>query len=64
MNIQLLISKLFILPLQVDIHKKLEEAPNNAYQIGIVIGTYLPVFLLFALAYYLYYRAKKRNIDG
>ena len=63
MNLQLIITQLFILPLQVDINKKLDEAPDDAYQIGVVIGTYLPLLLLFALAYYLYYRSKKRNMD-
>ncbi len=54
---------LLFIPLQVDINEKLKEAPDDAYQIGVVIGTYLPLVLLFVLAYYLYYRAKKRNID-
>jgi hypothetical protein len=48
---------------QIDIDKKLKEAPNDSYQIGIVIGTYLPLILLFALAYYMYYRAKKKHQD-
>ena len=52
MNLLLTISQIIMLPLQLDINKKLEEAPDNAYQIGIVIGTYLPLALLFALAYY------------
>lgn len=46
---------------QVDIDKKLKNAPDDSYQIGVVIGTYLPMVLLFVLAYFLYRRAKKRN---
>lgn len=61
MNLLSFISQIIMLSLQVDINKKLKEAPDDAYQIGVVIGTYLPMILLFALAYYLYYRAKKRN---
>ena len=47
--------------LQVDIDKKLENAPNDGYQIGIVIGTYLPFVLLVVLAYIIYYRMKNRK---
>ena len=63
MNLYTFISQIILLPLQIDINEKLKEAPDDNYQIGIVIGTYLPLVLLFALAYYFYYRAKKRNFD-
>ena len=64
MNILIVIQKLSLLPLQVEITKKLEEAPDDSYQIGIVIGTYLPLLLLFALAYFMYYKAKnKKDFD-
>ncbi len=47
--------------LQIDIDKKLENAPDDRYQIGIVIGTYLPFILLVIFAYVLYYRMKNRK---
>jgi uncharacterized membrane protein YukC len=43
------------------IQKKLEEAPDESYQIGVIIGTYLPFVLLVIIAYALYYYFKKRN---
>ena len=61
MDILLFIQKLYLLPLQVNIDKKLADAPDDSYQIGIVIGTYLPLIILFALAYFTYYRMKKRK---
>ncbi|MEE9349773.1 MAG: hypothetical protein V3U80_06970 [Flavobacteriaceae bacterium] len=52
----------FILPfLQVNVTEKLKNAPDGNYQIGIIIGTYLP-FVAFALiAWYVYWRAKNRK---
>jgi hypothetical protein len=44
-----------------NIEEKIQEAPDKGYEIGVVIGTYLPLVLLFALAYYTYYRAKNRK---
>ena len=50
----------FILPLlQVNVEEKLKNAPDNGYQIGVIIGSYLPFVLLVGLAYWMYYRAKK-----
>jgi hypothetical protein len=46
---------------QVDIEEKLKNAPDKGYEIGIVIGTYLPFVLLAALAYFVYYKAKNRK---
>lgn len=51
----------FSLVQQVNIDKKIKSDPNGAYQIGIVIGSYLPLLILVAIAYWLYYRAKKRK---
>ncbi len=47
--------------LQVDIDEKLKNAPNDGYQVGVVIGTYLPFVLLVVLAYIIYYRMKNRK---
>ena len=52
---------LLITLLQVDIDEKLKQAPDDAYQVGVVIGTYLPFVLLIALAYYTYHKAKNRK---
>ena len=49
-----------ILPLlQVNVAEKLKTAPDSSYQIGVIIGSYLPFVLLVGLAYWMYYRAKK-----
>ena len=51
-----------ILPLlQVNIEEKLKVAPDNSYQIGVVIGSFLPFVLLVGIAYWMYYRAKKAD---
>ena len=47
--------------LQVDIEEKIKNAPDSGYEIGVVIGTYLPFVLLIGLAYFFYYKAKKRK---
>lgn len=44
-----------------DIEKKMREAPDSAYEIGVVIGSYLPFVLLAGLAYALYRYNKKRG---
>lgn len=46
---------------QVNIEEKLKNAPDSSYQIGVVIGTYLPFVLLVLLAYIIYYRLKNRK---
>jgi len=53
---------LFILLLQeVNIEEKIKNAPNEGYQIGVLIGSYLPFVLLVLLAYWTYNRAKNRK---
>ncbi len=44
-----------------DIEKKIEEAPDSAYEIGVAIGTYLPFVVLILVAYAFYYYSKKRR---
>ena len=46
---------------QPDIEKKMEEAPDSAYEIGVVIGSYLPFVVLVIIAYAIYYYNKKRR---
>lgn len=52
---------LLLLQQKVDIAEKMQNAPDNQYEIGVVIGTYLPFIVLIALAYYTYYRFKKNE---
>lgn len=47
--------------LQVNVEEKLKVAPDNSYQIGVVIGSFLPFVLLVGIAYWMYYRAKKAD---
>ncbi|MDC6391048.1 hypothetical protein PP182_20345 [Maribacter sp. PR1] len=44
-----------------DIEKKIEEAPDSAYEIGVAIGTYLPFLVLILVAYLFYSYSKKRR---
>jgi len=46
---------------QVNVEEKIKNAPDNGYQIGVAIGTYLPFVLLALLAYFVYYKAKNRK---
>lgn len=46
---------------EVDIAEKMKNAPDNGYEIGVVIGTYLPFVLLVAIAYFVFYKAKNRK---
>ena len=46
---------------QVNVEEKMNNAPDGRYEIGVVIGTYLPFVLLVLVAYFVYYRAKNRK---
>lgn len=46
---------------QVDVNKKLENAPDDQYMIGVIIGNLLPFAILVGLAYFIYYKAKNRK---
>ena len=51
-----------VLPLlQVNVEEKLKNAPDSSYQIGVLIGSFLPFVLLVGVAYWMYYRAKKAD---
>ena len=52
---------LFLLLQQPNIEKKMEEAPDSAYEIGVVIGSYLPFVVLVVIAYGIYYYNKKKR---
>ena len=47
--------------LQINIEEKIKNAPDQNYEIGLVIGTYLPFVILAAMAYFIYYKAKNRK---
>lgn len=52
----------FILLLQkTSIDEKIKNAPDEGYQIGVLIGSYLPFVILVLLAYWTYHRAKNRK---
>ncbi|NHM04898.1 hypothetical protein [Flavobacterium celericrescens] len=46
---------------QVNIEEKLKTAPDGNYQVGVLIGSFVPFIVLVGLAYFLYYRAKKKE---
>ena len=48
---------------QATIDEKIKQAPDNGYLIGVWIGYILPFAVLVALAWLMYYRAKKRRND-
>lgn len=52
---------LVFLLFQVDIEKKMQEAPDGSYGIGVVIGSYLPFVVLAGIAYAIYHYNKKRS---
>ena len=51
----------FSLLQKVDVAKKIAQDPDKSYEIGVVIGSYLPFVVLVGFAYWMYYRAKKRD---
>jgi hypothetical protein len=46
---------------QVRVEQKLKNAPDSQYQIGVLIGSFIPFIVLAVIAYTLYYRAKKKE---
>ncbi|WP_190810511.1 hypothetical protein [Flagellimonas sp. S3867] len=51
---------LFLLQ-QPNIEEKMNEAPDSAYEVGVVIGSYLPFIALVVIAYAIYHYNKKRR---
>ncbi|WP_291285622.1 hypothetical protein [Flavobacterium sp.] len=49
---------------QVDVAEKIKAAPDSSYQIGVVIGSFIPFVVLIGIAYWMYNRAKKRGENG
>ncbi len=46
---------------QINVEQKLKDAPDSQYQIGVLIGSFVPFIVLAVIAYILYYRAKKKE---
>lgn len=49
---------------KVDVAEKIKNAPDSSYEIGVVIGSFIPFVILVGLAYWMYNRAKKRDENG
>ncbi|WP_164975016.1 hypothetical protein [Flavobacterium sp. YO12] len=47
-----------------DVAEKIKNAPDSGYQIGVVIGSFIPFVVLVGIAYWMYNRAKKRDENG
>lgn len=56
-----MLASIILLLQKVDVEEKLQNAPDSGYQIGVVIGTYLPFVALVGIAYFVYYKAKNRK---
>ncbi|MFK7832404.1 MAG: hypothetical protein AB8B52_03930 [Winogradskyella sp.] len=56
-------SLLITLLQEVNIEEKLKDAPNDAYGIGVFIGTFLPFVVLVIIAYAIYRYNKNRYKD-
>ena len=52
---------LFLLLQAGVIEDKLKNAPDDSYQIGLIIGSFVPFVILVGIAYWMYYEAKKRE---
>ena len=52
---------LFLPLLQVNVAEKLKTAPDNSYETGVLIGSFLPFILLVGVASWMYYRAKEAD---
>jgi len=46
---------------QINVEEKIKNAPDKGYEIGVVIGTYLPFVILVIIAYLVYNKAKNRK---
>ena len=53
--------KLAAILAQSEIERKMQEAPDSSYEIGVVIGSYLPFVVLAGIAYVIYYYNKKKK---
>lgn len=58
-----MIATLISLLQNVNIEEKMKNAPDKNYEIGVVIGTYLPFIVLIGIAYvtYFYFKRNEKN---
>ena len=49
---------------KVDVAEKIKNAPDSGYQIGVVIGSFIPFVILVGIAYWMYKKKKKRDENG
>lgn len=52
---------IFLTIQQHTVEEKLKAAPDGNYQIGVLIGSFIPFVVLVGIAYFLYYQAKKKK---
>lgn len=52
---------IFLTIQQHAVEEKLKAAPDGNYQIGLLIGSFIPFVVLVGIAYFLYYQAKKKE---
>lgn len=52
---------IFSLVQKVNIEEKLKNATDSGYQIGVIIGSFIPFVVLVLIAYWMYSSAKKRD---
>jgi len=57
----MMMNLILLLLLQVNIEEKIQNAPDKGYEIGVVIGTYLPFVVLVVIAYFIFNRFKNRK---
>ena len=53
--------KLFFLIQKLNLEEKIQNAPDSNYQIGVLIGSFVPFVFFVGIAYWMYSRAKKRD---
>ncbi len=56
-----MIPNLILLVEKINVEEKIKNAPDSSYQIGVLIGSFLPFVILVGLAYWMYNRAKKAD---
>jgi hypothetical protein len=52
---------IFLVLQQINIDEKIKNSPDSAYQIGVLIGSFVPFVVLVGIAYWSYNRARKRK---
>ena len=53
--------KHYFLIQQINIKEKIANSPDSNYQIGVLIGSFIPFVILAGIAYWMYHRMKNRH---